>query len=287
MESTMSNILILNKKFFLVATVLSLIIIFFFTRDFSPDTKIASIAETNAPSKKPEHQNPHIENLTEVSESVKNTTNLKNETTKINNSVPIASSNTEASKDDATPKTFEELAEAYNVPIKTRESRPKLEVFDEHAKERLNKIITNGAGCNHEANIQECEKIFSSLKTQADAGEAKAILQYGKSRLQESYGPLLGSSDFNERLSQYEEGKSYLLQIGSQLSGSDAASIGITSSIFNQEESLAWFLIAKRLGYDARPSSYCKLNRLQCTPEQFFKAKDIADAYVDLYQIDK
>lgn len=289
MESIMSNILALNKKKFFLAGTLSLIIIFFFARDFSPDTKIAPTTETNTPSKKPEHQNSQTESLIEVSESIKHTANLKNENAKINNSVSLASSNTEVSKDSPTPKTFEELAETYNTSFKKRAPRPTLAVFDEQAKERLNKIIANGAGCNHEINQQECEQIFNNLKTHADLGNIKAIHQYGMSRFNESAGALYDSNNNeNELRSKYNEGKDYLLKIGSKISSSDALVVSSIGRRFDtQEESLAWILIAKKLGDDAPLSFDCKLNRLQCTPELFLKAKDIADAYVDLYQIDK
>lgn len=282
----------INSKillFILAGTVIGVTGLSVFKRDFLSNASNTLAVKENTPSENSEHQIPQAENSTGVSESIKHTANLKSANAQINNSAPIAGSNTEFYKNDATPKTFEELAEAYNASFKTLERRPTLAAFDEHARERLNKIIANGAGCNHETNKQECEKIFNSLKIQADLGDTKAIRQYGISKLNESAGALYDSSSSeNELRRKYNEGKDYLLKIGPQLSVEDTIALGSMGQRFeSQEEALAWILIAKRLGDDIPLSLQCRLDHLRCTPEQFLKAKDIADAYVDLYQIDK
>ena len=280
----MSNIHFRNK-YSLYALVAFIIVLVFFAiqRDFSREQIASASLPTIAQSGSAEKTTQPAVTQYPTNQTTSQATNL--ETT--NNSASLVTDSTSETASNPQTKTFVELAEAYSAPFKARQPRPQLALYDEHAPERLNKIITNGTGCKDPANKQECDDIFNRLKTQADLGDAKAILQYGKSRLIESQGPLIGVKNFQEQKRQYEEGKEYLLKIGNQLSNRDASGLGYTGARFDSaEEGLAWYLIAHRLGRESSFSYDCGFAKIQCTPELFLKAKVQADAYIDLYQID-
>ena len=173
---------------------------------------------------------------------------------------------------------------------RTKSYGPFAKIYNAELHKRMMDLNVSSKGCALAKD--ECATIFKTLKEAADAGDISAKRQYGiakmnQSRLIKHFPTPNKDISESERLSIFKEGKEYLLSTAPEIDWQGARSLSEASAYYSDpEDAIAWFLVAKRLG-SARTSlsNFCDIFKFSCSNQQLFRSRDIADTYIDLYEL--